>query len=353
MQATEFDIAKIVTTPACCAKVARFLADIAIRHNRDEGIPGKQMDLKQLEYFVRVAELGSFTRASVALDIAQPALSRQIRLLEVELRQNLLTRNGRGAIPTEAGKLLLEHGRGILHQVALAREELGAARGALAGRVSIGLPPSLSKLITVPLTHAFRKALPQAQLTLTEGFSVLMFEGLRVGNLDMALLYNPDKSPELETTTLHKEELVLISPRAAITPANAKAAAALKARKNAPMTLDEVANLPLILPSRPNAFRILIEGEMMNIGRKPSITLEVDGLNAILNLVKEGLGHAVLPAYTLSNFDDVAQFGVRSIHSPRILSRLDLVWSSRRPTTATQKKALDVVRAVVLAAISA
>src|SRR5450830_468852 len=75
------------------------------------------MDLKQLEYFVRVAELGSFTRAAIALDVAQPALGRQVRLLEVELRQNLLTRNGRGALPTEAGKLLLAHGRGILHQV--------------------------------------------------------------------------------------------------------------------------------------------------------------------------------------------------------------------------------------------
>jgi LysR family transcriptional regulator, nitrogen assimilation regulatory protein len=297
------------------------------------------MDLKQLEYFVRVAELGSFTRAAAALDVAQPALSRQVRLLEVELRQNLLTRNGRGAIPTEAGQLLLEHGRGILHQVALAREELGAARGSLAGRVSIGLPPSLSRLITVPLTHAFRKALPQAQLTLTEGFSLLMLDGLRAGNLDMAVLYNPEKSPELEMATLHKEELVLISPR--------------KTKKNTPITLDEVANLPLILPSRPNAFRILIEGEMMAIGRTPSITLEVDGLNAILNLVKEGLGHAVLPAYTLSNFDNVDPFAVRSIHAPRILSQLDLVWSSRRPSTATQKKAREVVRAVVSAAVRA
>ena len=297
------------------------------------------MDLKQLEYFVRVAELGSFTRAANSLGVAQPALSRQVRLLEVELRQNLLTRNGRGAIPTEAGQLLLEHGRGILHQVALAREELGAARGALAGRVSIGLPPSLSRLITVPLTHAFRKALPQAKLTLTEGFSLLMREGLRAGNLDMAVLYNPDKSPELEMATLHKEELVLISPR--------------KTKKNAPITLDEVANLPLILPSRPNAFRILIEGEMMAIGRRPSITMEVDGLNAILNLVKEGLGHAVLPAYTLSNFDNVQPFAVRSIYAPRILSQLDLVWSSRRPSTATQRQAREVVREVVRAVVSA
>ena len=114
-----------------------------------------------------------------------------------------------------------------------------------------------------------------------------------------------------------------------------------------------MANLPLILPSRPNAFRILIEGEMMAIGRKPNITLEIDGLNAILNLVKEGLGHAVLPAYTLSNFDNIAPFAVRNIHAPRILSQLDLVWSARRPVTATQRQAQEVVRAVVSAAIIA
>ena len=73
------------------------------------------MDLKRLRYFVCVSELGSFTLAARHLGIAQPALSRQVRLLEVELRQSLLTRNGRGATPTEAGKLLLAHGRGILH----------------------------------------------------------------------------------------------------------------------------------------------------------------------------------------------------------------------------------------------
>lgn len=306
------------------------------------------MDLKQLEYFVRVAELGSFTRASIALDIAQPALSRQVRLLEVELRQNLLTRTGRGALPTEAGKLLLKHGRGILHQVEVAREELGAVRGNLAGRVSIGLPPSLSKLVTVPLTQAFRQQLPLAQLTLTEGFSVLMQEGLRVGNLDMAVLYNSERSPELETTTLHSEELVLISPKG-----SDKTGAAKKAGtgKRQPITLAEVAKLPLILPSRPNAFRILVEGEMITIGCKPQITLEVDGLNAILSLVKEGMGHAVLPSYTLSNAEDPAHFTLRSIRSPRIMSELTLVRSSRRASTDTQKKAIDLVTSVVIEAI--
>src|SRR6187431_2763903 len=127
------------------------------------------MDLKQLEYFVRVAELGSFTRAAIELDVAQPALSRQVRLLEVELRQTLLVRNGRGAVPTEAGKLLLEHGRGILHQVERAREDLGRLRGGLAGRVAVGLPPTVARMMAVPLTREFRRRLPSATLSIIEG----------------------------------------------------------------------------------------------------------------------------------------------------------------------------------------
>jgi LysR family transcriptional regulator, nitrogen assimilation regulatory protein len=317
------------------------------------------MDLRQLEYFVRVAELGSFTRASIALNVAQPALSRQVRLLEVELTQSLLTRNGRGALPTEAGNLLLRHGRGILHQVELAREELGAVRGALAGRVSIGLPPSLSRLIAVPLTRAFMKQLPQAHLTLTEGFSVLMQEGLRVGNLDIAVLYNAEQSPDVETTTLHTEELVLISKKKNSVPTapatgrrtNAAPDTAGLQRKAQPVRLEEVADLALILPSRPNAFRMLVEGELRALSRKPRIALEVDGLNAILNLVKEGLGHAVLPRYTLSNFDAPVPFSVRRIHSPRLMSELMLVRSSRRPSTATQKAAIEVVKAVLVEAM--
>ena len=297
------------------------------------------MDLKQLEYFSRVAELGSFTRAAYILGIAQPALSRQVRLLEVELRQALLLRNGRGVTTTEAGKLLLEHCRGILHQVALAREELGSVRGALAGHVSIGLPPSLSKLIAVPLIKAFRAQLPQAQLTLTEGFSVPMVEGLRAGRMDIALLYNPTPAPDLEISVLHEEALVLISAKGTLTTSKTN------------IGLAAVAALPLIIPSRPNAFRILIDSEMMRIGYKPNITLEIDGLNAILDLVKEGLGHAVLPAYTLRNFASLHPYTTRSIVQPRLLSQLALVGSARRPATETHQEAIRITRKVVLTAI--
>jgi LysR family nitrogen assimilation transcriptional regulator len=296
------------------------------------------MELKQIESFVRVAELGSFTKAAAALGMPQPLLSRHVRQLEVELHQNLLIRNGRGVSLTEAGTVMLEHGRGILHQVALAQEELGSVRGALAGKVSIGLPPSLSKLVTVPLTLAFRKALPQAQLSLGEGFSVVMVESLRAGRLDMAVLYNPPPSPELEMTLLHEDALILIA---------GKKSTHSSVKLKPTMTLAALAELPLILPSRPNAFRLLIETEMLRVNCKPQIALEIDGLNAILELVKEGLGYAILPAYTLKNFANPQNFTTHRIERPKLNSQLMLVWSSKRPMTSTHTAAQQLIQRVV------
>ena len=293
------------------------------------------MDLKQLEYFVRVAELGSFTRASVALDIAQPALSRQVRLLEVELRQNLLTRNGRGATPTEAGKLLLEHGRGILHQVERAREELGRVRGALAGRVAIGLPPSVAKVLTVPLTREFRTRMPEASLSISEGLSVSMMESLTTGRLDIALLYNATPSADAEITPLLEEDLFLVQRR------EGKAGAGSSPGK--PVTLRDVAALPLVIPSRPNAIRMLVETEMANLASRPNIALEIDGVSAILDLVADGAGSAVLSRNAVETSATPKAFVMRPITAPRLRSKLFIAVSSQRPATLTQKAMLDLI----------
>jgi len=293
------------------------------------------MDLKQLEYFVRVAELGSFTRAAVALDVAQPALSRQVRQLEVELRQNLLIRNGRGAAPTEAGKLLLEHGRGILHQVERAREELGRVRGALAGRVAIGLPPSVAKVMAVPLIREFRQRMPDATPSISEGLSVGMHESLATGRLDIALLYNAGPAPDIELTPLLEEPLFLVQRRLGKPPLAAKAR---------PAPLREVATLPLVIPSRPNAIRMLVETEMANLGFRPEVALEIDGVAAILDLVEDGAGSAVLSRNAVATSARPQAFTLRPISAPTLRSKLLVAMSSQRPATLTQKAALQLIQ---------
>jgi LysR family transcriptional regulator, nitrogen assimilation regulatory protein len=290
------------------------------------------MDLKQLEYFVRVAELGSFTRAAIALDVAQPALSRQVRLLEVELRQNLLTRNGRGAAPTEAGKLLLEHGRGILHQVERAREELGRVRGALAGRVAIGLPPSVAKVMAVPLIREFRQRMPEATLSISEGLSVGMHESLASGRLDIALLYNASPSPDIELTPLLEEPLFLVQRQSGKTSA-----------KPRPVRLRDIANLPLVIPSRPNAIRMLVESEMANLGCRPQVALEIDGVAAILDLVEDGAGSAILSRNAVATSARPQAFAMRAISGPSLRSKLAMAMSSQRPATLTQKAMLQLI----------
>ncbi len=296
------------------------------------------MDLKQLEYFVRVAELGSFTRASAALNIAQPALSRQVRLLEVELRQTLLTRNGRGATPTEAGKLLLEHGRGILHQVQRAREELGRVRGSLAGRVAIGLPSSLARVLTVPLTRAFRLQMPDAALSIREGLSIGMQEALLAGQLDIAVLYNAQPSADMDISPLMEEELLLVQARPPGLPEDPPPAA---------ISLREVAALPLVIPSRPNAIRMHVEAEMANIGCRPQVVLEIDGVAAILDLVADGVGCALLSRNAVASSTRPSAFTVRSIQQPTLRTKLALATSSLRPTTLTQQSTLDLLRSTV------
>src|SRR3990167_5725494 len=107
------------------------------RAGQSAPIPVPPMNFKQLEYFVHVAELGSFSKAALVLDIAQPALSRQVRALEIELRETLLLRNGGGVVLTEAGQRLYEHGVNILQALAQAEAEMGANRDEPLGRITI------------------------------------------------------------------------------------------------------------------------------------------------------------------------------------------------------------------------
>ncbi len=290
------------------------------------------MDLKQLEYFIRVAELGSFTRASIELDIAQPALSRQVRLLEMEFQQHLFIRNGRGVSVTDAGKILLEHGRGILHQVGRTREELNRTTGTLKGRVVLGIPPSLMKSLAVCLTRSFRKHMPDAALVISEGLSVTMLESLNTGRIDIALLYNITPSPEIETIPLIEEDMYLIQPLSS------------KQSDSETIEFSELADIPLIMPCRPNSIRMFIESEMANIGKKPLIPLEIDSISAILSLVADEQGSAILTKNATISLANPSSFHIQRIINPSISIKLALAKSLRHPTTKVQQKLIDLIK---------
>jgi len=298
------------------------------------------MNLRQLDYFVHVADLGSFSRAASVLSVAQSALSHRVRQLEVELKQPLLYRNGRGVVPTEAGRRLLVHARGILMQVNRTREELAELRGAPAGHVVIGLPPTFAKLLTVPLVNAFRERFPAASVGSMEGLSASIMEWVATGRTDIGLVYNPVPSPTLEIVPLLQEPMFLVSPRV---PRGAR-------RTGIP--LKDLPRFPLIVPSRPNANRTRIDAELAHLGLKPVIALEIDGIATILDLVVEGHGHAVLPKSSLRAYGAEDAFTLRPIVQPKLLIQVSLITSAQRPATPLTQKVLAFIPEIVFRILS-
>jgi LysR family nitrogen assimilation transcriptional regulator len=288
------------------------------------------MDLKQLEYFVAVVDLGGFSRASRLLGVAQPAISRQVRGLEVELRQSLLLRNGRGATPTEAGKRLLDHARSILQQVERAKREVDEVKGAPVGHVVVGLPPTLALALTAPVVREFRRRYPKATVSIVEGLSVNIREWVVVGRADIGLLYNAAPSPAVELKPLLEEPLCLVSQR---TPR----------RMPSTVRLRDLPGYPLIIPSRPHAIRTLVEARLAALGSRPQVALEIDAIGAILELVAEGQGHAVLSQRAVRSAEVARKLVARPIVQPALTSSLAIVVSSQRPSTPVQDAAVALV----------
>jgi LysR family nitrogen assimilation transcriptional regulator len=295
------------------------------------------MDLKQLEYFRHVAELGSFTRAASFLSVVQPALSRQVRQLETELGQNLFERNGRGVVLTDAGTRLLEHARGILTQVGRARQELEDHRNGDSGHFTLGLPPSLGRSVTVPLVKAFDRRLPNAQLATVEGLSAYIVEWLNLGRIDCALVYNALGSATLDLQPLLDEQLFLIAPL--------PARGARKARKS--VTLAELADYPLNIPSRPHAMRMSVESALAGVDVKIKVAHEIECIPAIIDLVRQGHGYAVLPLNAVKSTPWSDEVLVKPILAPILRTSLSIATSAQRPRSPLLRKAIDVVRDVV------
>jgi len=288
------------------------------------------MNLKQLEYFLRVEECGSFSAAAAMLHIAQPSLSRQIRLLEIELRHHLFIRHGRGVVVTESGTVLVEQARQILRQVDLARESLDRLHPGMSGHLAIGMPSSLVRSVGVPLLAEFRSRLPGVGVSISDGLSISLQEWLLGGRLDIALLYKPLPSADITSISMIDEELLLFCP-------------ASREATTDPITLAEVAQLPLIMPRRPHEIRTLTERQMANIGCKPNVVLEVDSIPAILNFLALSEQFAILPRYAVSIYSNPNTYVGRRIVDPNLVSKLVLATAAKRATSVLYDTAVKLI----------
>jgi len=247
------------------------------------------MDLRQLRYFAQIVESGSLSKASRCLFVAQPALSQQLAKLEDEVGKPLLHRSAKGVTPTDNGLALYHHARFMLRQLdqalSIARQEAGEVRG----MVSLGLPSTTLVALGLPLMRRIHERYPGILLNVVEGMSGHIAQMIRLGQLDLAILFTNDVSTKLDAVPLLDEELFVLLPRdSKLVPAG-----------QASITVDEVAKLPLILPTSTHGLRRRLIAEFDRRDLTPHVVAEIDSLTLLMNCVYDGMGATIKPMSAL------------------------------------------------------
>jgi LysR family nitrogen assimilation transcriptional regulator len=291
------------------------------------------MELRQLEYFIAIAEAGAFSRAAMRLAVPQPVLSRHIRALERELGTELYHRTGRGIVLTEAGRILEQHARGVLETTAGAKRAIGAIGSAPAGKVTIGMPPSVGAVLTATIVGQFRAQFPRVSLGVMEGFSGHVIEWLTTGRIDVAVLYNAPRTSTLAADPLVTDELFLLGPPG--DPAGVG---------NGTVPGVRLAELPLILPSRPHGLRVLVDEFLGRVGVAPSVQVEIDAMASTLSLVEKGLGYTILSYSCVHPLIEAGRIRKWSIVEPMMTRTLVVATSTQRPVTKAARALVGFVR---------
>ncbi len=294
------------------------------------------MELKQLKYLLSVSELGSFSKAAVVLSVAQPVLSRQIRSLEEELGVELLYRNGRGIVVSDAGQIVVDHARSIVNAVGSISADIDTLRSDPSGKISIGMPPTAGSVLTAPLIQRFHEEYPRIKLKVQEGYSGHVLEWLSTGRIDVAILYNAPKTSTLLTQPLIEEELLLIGPGRHPDMA-----------VEGPVQGSSLAEMPLILPSHPHGLRVLVESLLGTQRIYPNVEYEIDSLSAVVNMVEQGIGYTILPYAAVSAKVEAGDLTATSIVEPRMTRHLVLATSTQRPVTNATRTLAKMVTLLV------
>jgi DNA-binding transcriptional LysR family regulator len=289
------------------------------------------MELRQLEYFVAVAEELNFTRAAERVHVAQPGVSAQIRRLERELGQPLLERTSRSVGLTEAGVAVLPHARAALAAVAAARSSVDELAGLLRGRLALGAVTSHN--VDLPaLLAAFHRDHPAVEISLTEATSDHLLDALRAGSLDVAIISVGTSMPQgIEGEVVTDQTIV-----AAVSHDHELAA-------HTTISLDTLRGRDLISLPPGTGLRALLEQACASAGFRPKIAFEASDPETLAQLAAHGLGAAILPAA----FAEARSDRLRSlrIERPALRGRLVLGWRAGGPANPAGRVLVERIRA--------
>ena len=293
------------------------------------------MEFAQLRTLIHVAELGSLSKAADRLGIAQPALSRQVRLLEEELGVRLFARHGRGMILTEKGREILDRAIRVMAELEEIRAAASDIDAPLRGRISIGFPPTVADIISVPLVAAFRTAHPQAELHLVGAYTGYLLDGLHRGEIDAAVLYDPHAARSLRSQPLLLEKLFLIGPSGSDFSADHG------------MAFRDLDGKRLLLPSTRHGLRTIVEKCATEAGIALDIAVETDSYATLKDLVRHGHGWTILPLAPIHEDIAAGRLAAVPLTDPAPVRRLVLAYPSDRSVSRLARFAGETIAAIV------
>jgi LysR family transcriptional regulator, nitrogen assimilation regulatory protein len=300
---------------------------IKIRHSWE----GSNLDIKQLRTLLAVAETGSLTGASSLLNIVQPALSRQIKMLEDELGSPVFQRSQRGMQLTEVGVAFVERVKRGLRELDRAKAEIKPQNAELRGIISIGMLPSFAAGLSPNLILSLREQHPHLMLRITTGFTGALAPLLESGNIDVGLITDYKSSSVLSMQPVRRERLYLMG----------HSKSGLRPKK--PWALNALAKLPLILPAYAQGIRELIDNACTIIGTRLNIIAESNDVNVKLNLVASGQAFTILPLVSLSQCCKANQIRYAPITSPILYRRLVIAQSIAKSSTAARQIVINAM----------
>ncbi|MFT3814943.1 MAG: LysR family transcriptional regulator [Acidovorax sp.] len=290
------------------------------------------MDLKQLRAFLMVADTGNVTRAAEMLNLVQPAVSRQIRLLEENIGTPLFERERHGMALTDAGKALVGYARRALLELDRARMEVvGTATGSVSGLVTLGLLPSTGDLLANPLVSAVASTYPEIRVRIVVGYAGTLMKWLASGEVDAALIYGAERSSDIQTTPLVEDALWVIGPPES------------KLRPGRPVTLAELSKHRVVLPSAPHGIRTLVEHACAVAKVTLNLSAETNDLNVQRSLVLGGHGLTILPPIAIAEDLQNRTLKGAPLAAPGISRTIMLALPAHRPTARHVRCAVDLL----------